>query len=110
MHNIEAKTILSAKNGMNLYRGCTHGCIYCDSRSDCYGMDHEFEDIAVKGNAIELLEDALRRKRKPCMIGTGSMCDPYMHCEEKLGLMLSEKSAMNGLLSCLINTKKSVWT
>lgn len=45
MHNIEAKTILSAKNGMNLYRGCPHGCIYCDSRSDCYGMDHEFEDI-----------------------------------------------------------------
>ena len=86
MHNIEAKTILSTKNGMNLYRGCTHGCIYCDSRSDCYGMDHEFEDIAVKSNAIELLEDALCRKRKPCMIGTGSMCDPYMHCEEKLGL------------------------
>ncbi len=86
MHYIEAKTILSAKNGMNLYRGCTHGCIYCDSRSDCYGMDHEFEDIAVKSNAIELLEDALRRKRKPCMIGTGSMCDPYMHCEEKLEL------------------------
>ena len=84
MHNIKAKTILSAKNGINLYRGCTHGCIYCDSRSDCYGMDHEFEDIAVKSNAIELLEDALRRKRKPCMIGTGSMCDPYMHCEEKL--------------------------
>ena len=65
MHNIEAKTILSAKNGMNLYRGCTHGCIYCDSRSNCYGMDHEFEDVAVKSNAIELLEDALRRKRKP---------------------------------------------
>ena len=66
MHYIEAKTILSAKNGMNLYCGCTHGCIYCDSRSDCYGMDHEFEDIAVKSNAIELLEDALRRKRKTC--------------------------------------------
>ncbi|MBQ7085895.1 MAG: radical SAM protein [Clostridia bacterium] len=86
MHNIEAKTILSAKNGMNIYRGCTHGCIYCDSRSDCYGMDHDFEDIAVKINAPDLLEDALRRKRKPCMIGTGSMCDPYMHCEEKLGM------------------------
>lgn len=86
MHNIETKTILSAKNGMNLYRGCTHGCIYCDSRSVCYGMDHDFEDIAVKVNAPELLEDALRRKRKPCMIGTGSMCDPYMHCEEQLNL------------------------
>ena len=54
MHNIEAKTILSAKNGMNLYRGCTHGCIYCDSRSDCYGMDHEFEDIEVKAHAVDM--------------------------------------------------------
>lgn len=45
MHYIEAKTILSAKNGMNFYSGCTHGRIYCDSRSDCYGMDYEFEDI-----------------------------------------------------------------
>ena len=84
MHNIRVKTILSAKNGLNLYRGCTHGCIYCDSRSDCYEMDHKFEDIAIKENAIELLEDALRRKRRHCMIGTGSMCDPYMHCEEKI--------------------------
>jgi len=86
MHTIEAKSILSARNGMNLYRGCTHGCIYCDSRSTCYGMDHDFEDIAVKINAPALLEDALRRKRKPCMVGTGSMCDPYMHCEAKLEL------------------------
>ena len=70
---------------MNIYRGCTHGCIYCDSRSDCYGFDHSFEDIAVKQNAPELLENALKRKRKPCMIGTGAMCDPYMHCEESLG-------------------------
>lgn len=84
MHFIKAKTILSSKNGMNLYRGCTHGCIYCDSRSDCYQMDHSFEDIAVKQNAIELLQEALQKKRKPCMIGTGSMCDPYMHCEQDL--------------------------
>ena len=45
MRKIEEKTILSAKNGMNFYSGCTHGRIYCDSRSDCYGMDYEFEDI-----------------------------------------------------------------
>ena len=57
MHYIEAKTILSAKNGMNIYRGCTHGCIYCDSRSDYYQIDHVFEDIAVKKNAPELLEN-----------------------------------------------------
>ena len=54
---------------MNLYRGCTHGCIYCDSRSSCYQMSHDFEDIAVKGNAPMLLEEALRKKRRLCMIG-----------------------------------------
>jgi len=88
MHYIHAKSILSSgggRNGMNIYRGCTHGCIYCDSRSDCYGFDHDFIDIAVKRNAPELLEDALSRRRKPCMIGSGSMCDPYMHCEKQLG-------------------------
>lgn len=86
MHYVEAKGILSARNGMNLYRGCSHGCIYCDSRSTCYGFTHEFEDIEVKANAPELLEKALRSKRKKCMIGTGAMCDPYLHLEEKLQL------------------------
>ena len=86
MHFVQAKSILSAKNGMNLYRGCTHGCIYCDSRSVCYGFTHAFEDVAVKENAPELLEKALLAKRKKCMIGTGAMCDPYMHCEEQLRL------------------------
>ena len=64
MHWIQAKNILSATNGMNLYRGCTHGCIYCDSRSACYQMEHDFEDVAVKENAPQLLEVALRRKRR----------------------------------------------
>ena len=86
MHFVKAKGILSASNGMNLYRGCTHGCIYCDSRSKCYQIQHAFEDIEVKENAPELLEKALRSKRKKCMIGTGAMCDPYMHCEEELRL------------------------
>ena len=89
MHFTEAKGILSSGNGMNIYRGCTHGCIYCDSRSKCYGMPHDFEDIEVKSNAPELLEKALRSKRKKCMIGTGAMCDPYMHCEEALKLTRS---------------------
>ncbi len=84
MHYIKAKGILSAKNGMNLYRGCSHGCIYCDSRSRCYHMEHTFEDIEVKENALELLEGALRRRRKKCMIGTGSMTDPYIPLEEEL--------------------------
>lgn len=89
MHFTKAKGILSSGNGMNIYRGCTHGCIYCDSRSKCYGMTHDFEDIEVKSNAPELLEKALRSKRKKCMIGTGAMCDPYMHCEEALKLTRS---------------------
>ena len=84
MHYATAKGILSAKNGMNLYRGCQHGCIYCDSRSACYHMEHDFEDVEVKENAITLFEDALRRKRKPCMIGMGSMTDPYIPLEEEL--------------------------
>ena len=84
MHFVNAKGILSPQNGMNIYRGCTHGCIYCDSRSVCYGFTHAFEDVAVKRNAPELLERALRSRRKKCMIGTGAMCDPYMHCEETL--------------------------
>lgn len=86
MHMVEAKHILSAGNGMNLYRGCQHGCIYCDARSKCYQMDHAFEDIAVKCNAPQLLEKALKGKRKPCVIGTGSMSDPYIPLEERLGL------------------------
>ena len=87
MHFVDAKGILTGGHGyygMNVYRGCTHGCIYCDSRSACYQFTHAFEDIEVKRNAPELLEAALRAKRRPCMIGTGSMCDPYMPCEEKL--------------------------
>ena len=86
MHEVKAKGILFAQNGMNLYRGCTHGCIYCDARSTCYQMDHAFEDIEVKINAPELLEQALRKKRKKCMIGTGAMSDPYLHLEKELQL------------------------
>ena len=89
MHFVDAKGILigsSGHYGMNIYRGCTHGCIYCDSRSRCYQFTHPFEDIEVKQNAPELLEKALKTKRKKCMIGTGSMSDPYMHCEKELRL------------------------
>ena len=86
MHFVQAKSILSPKNGMNLYRGCQHGCIYCDARSLCYQINHPFEDIEVKENALPLLEQALKAKRKKCMIGTGAMSDPYMPLEEKLQL------------------------
>ena len=84
MHFVKAKGILSASGGMNIYRGCQHGCIYCDSRSACYQMDHAFEDIEVKKNALELLEAAMKSRRKLCMIGTGAMSDPYMPLEGQL--------------------------
>ena len=86
MHKVKAKGILSAANGMNIYRGCQHGCIYCDARSKCYQMNHRFEDIEVKENAPELLENALKRKRRKCMIGTGAMSDPYIPLEKELKL------------------------
>ncbi|MBQ1256576.1 MAG: radical SAM protein [Clostridia bacterium] len=96
MHFVKAKSILSSGNGMNLYRGCSHGCIYCDSRSRCYQINHDFEDIEVKENAIELLEKALTGKRRKCMISTGSMTDPYIPLETTLehtkkALLLIEK-------------------
>ena len=83
MHFVNSKTILSPKNGMNLYRGCTHGCIYCDSRSDVYNMNHKFEDAEVKKNALELLKKELL-KRPKAMIGTGAMTDPYIPLEKHL--------------------------
>lgn len=84
LHYREYKSILSAKNGMNIYRGCSHGCIYCDSRSLCYQMNHDFTDIEIKLNAPKMLEQALMNKRKKCMIGTGAMCDPYIHIEDEI--------------------------
>ncbi len=84
MHYADYKTILSPQNGMNLYRGCTHGCVYCDSRSVCYQFTHAFEDIEVKRDAPRILEEQLRRRRTPCMIATGAMCDPYIPLEEEL--------------------------
>lgn len=87
MHFVSAKSILTTRPcGMNIYRGCSHGCVYCDSRSKCYHFTHDFEDIEVKQNAPELLEAALRKKRKRSMIGTGSMCDPYIPIEKELCL------------------------
>lgn len=86
MHFKDAKSLLNAHNGMNLYRGCTHGCIYCDSRSECYQFSHAFEDVEIKQNAPALLEEALRKKRNRVMICTGSMSDPYQPCEKELRL------------------------
>ena len=87
MHFVQAKTLLNRENGMNVYRGCMHGCVYCDSRSRCYQFTHPFEDIEAKENAPELLEKILRTRRKKIMIGTGSMCDPYQPCEMDLRIV-----------------------
>ena len=84
MHFVKAKGIIGTNNGMNIYRGCQHGCIYCDARSSCYQFTHLFEDIEVKENAIELLEASLKSRRRPTMIGTGAMTDPYMPLERDL--------------------------
>lgn len=86
MHFTEAKSLLTRHNGMNLYRGCTHGCVYCDSRSTCYQFTHPFEDVEVKQNAPELLEAILRKRRSRFVISTGSMSDPYQPCERELML------------------------
>jgi len=93
---IQAKTLLShvkqpdtwfgLKYNMNLYRGCQHRCIYCDSRSLRYGIDHFDSDILVKANAIELLRKELASKRVKGTIGAGSMNDPYMPLEKRLNL------------------------
>ena len=86
MHYADYKTVLLANNTMNLYRGCTHGCIYCDSRSVCYQIRHPFEDIEVKRGADRILDLQLRRRRKKAVIHTGSMCDPYIPLESELQL------------------------
>lgn len=93
MREIIAKTLLSSvkqpdtwfglKYNMNLYRGCQHGCIYCDTRSECYGID-DLSDVAVKANALELLQDELPRKRIKGTIGFGSMNDCYQPLEAHL--------------------------
>ena len=70
---------------MNIYRGCQHGCIYCDSRSECYRIEN-FDDITIKINAPKLLDKELRSKRKKGTIGTGSMSDPYIPLEKEYEL------------------------
>lgn len=95
MREKEAKTVLSPQNGMNIYRGCTYGCIYCDARSKCYRNTGEFTDVEVKVNAAELLEKSLRSKRRHCMIGVGSMSDPYQPIEAELSLMRKSLELIN---------------
>jgi DNA repair photolyase len=93
---IQAKVLLShvkqpdtwfgLKYNMNLYRGCQHRCIYCDSRSECYQIEDFDGEVLVKANAIELLREELVRKRVKGPIGLGSMNDPYMPLEREVNL------------------------
>lgn len=94
---------------MNLYRGCQHQCIYCDSRSQCYGIDNFNSDILVKVNAPELLDQELPRKRAKGVIGTGSMNDPYMPVEKHLQLTRQalERIAWHGF-GVHVNTKSDL--
>jgi DNA repair photolyase len=94
MNTIPAKTIVASRKdtswfgteyNMNLYKGCCHGCIYCDSRSDCYQIP-DFDTVRVKENAINIIREELRRKTKTGVIGTGAMSDPYNPYEEKYEL------------------------
>ncbi len=84
-HVKQPDTWFGLKYNMNLYRGCQHQCIYCDSRSECYRIE-DFSHVLVKVNAIKLLRKELARKRVKGPIGTGSMNDPYMPLEERLNL------------------------
>lgn len=95
MEYIPAKTIVTKTKApskwfgidynMNIYKGCCHGCIYCDSRSDCYGVDR-FDQVRAKENALEIIRNDLRRKTRRGVVGTGAMSDPYNPFERKLKL------------------------
>lgn len=81
---------------MNIYKGCCHGCIYCDSRSECYGIDN-FDKVRAKKNAIQIIKNELRRKRKKGVIGTGAMSDPYNPFERELMLTRMALEEINTL-------------
>lgn len=95
MEYIPAKTIVTKTKApskwfgidynMNIYRGCCHGCIYCDSRSDCYQVG-DFDQVRAKENALQIIRDDLRRKVKSGVVGTGAMSDPYNPFEKELQL------------------------
>ena len=87
MHYKEVKAILSPQNGLNVYRGCSYSCVFCDARSTCHRMDHEFDDIEVKAHAVDMLEYALKKKRTKSMIQIGASSEPYIPLEEELQLV-----------------------
>ena len=101
---ISAKTLISNYSednwwfginyNMNIYKGCCHGCIYCDSRSECYGVEN-FDMVRAKKDAIRIINNDLKRKRRKGIIGTGAMSDPYNPFEKKLMLTRRALEQMN---------------
>lgn len=95
MEFVPAKSIISSYKpnnnwfgndyNMNIYKGCSHGCIYCDSRSECYHVDN-FDQVRAKENALEIIEKELKSKRRKGVIGTGAMSDPYNPFEKEYQL------------------------
>jgi DNA repair photolyase len=103
MEYIPAKTIVTRTKdhkwfgvdyNMNIYRGCSHGCIYCDSRSLCYGIEN-FEQIRAKQDALRIIRDDLLKKRKRGVVATGAMSDPYNPCEKELKLTRNALELLN---------------
>lgn len=82
----EPRSWFSVSHYMNIYRGCEHHCIYCDSRSECYQVAKFDEDILVKENVLSLLRRELMSKKEKGVIGFGSMSDPYIPLERKYQL------------------------
>lgn len=119
MESVAAKSILHKNRStgwfgtdynMNLYRGCCHGCIYCDSRSDCYGIE-DFEKVCCKADSLELLRRELRHKAHTGVIGTGAMSDPYNPFEIKTHLTRHALELINDYgFGCVILSKSSLMT
>jgi DNA repair photolyase len=120
MDFIPAKTIISgyaennswfgANYNMNIYKGCSHGCIYCDSRSDCYRVDN-FDQVRAKENALSIIERDLRSKRRKGVVGMGAMSDPYNHFEKEFKLTAGALEIINRLgFGIAIATKSDLIT
>ncbi|MCL2673993.1 MAG: radical SAM protein, partial [Defluviitaleaceae bacterium] len=120
MLTVPAKTIVTrvkkpsswfgAEYNMNIYRGCSHGCIYCDSRSECY-RNFDFDTVKVKEDALRIIRDELRKKAKSGVIGTGAMSDPYNPLEQELQLTRHSLELINAFgFGVAIDTKSPLVT
>lgn len=119
MEYIPAKTIVTrnksaawfgADYNMNIYKGCCHGCIYCDSRSDCYRVEN-FDRVRAKENALELIRNDLRRKVRAGVVATGAMSDPYNPFEKEMQLTRHALELLSAYgFGAAVDTKSSLVT